>query len=95
VVNYVYCLNAETGKEIWKSSFETSDELRSTPAIDGESVYAFSTEGVLLCLKSKNGRLIWKKDLVKEYDVVTPYYGFAASPAVEDDPLILTANTSG
>jgi outer membrane protein assembly factor BamB len=37
----------------------------------------------------------WKKDLVQEYDVVRPYYGFAASPVIENDLIILTVNNSG
>jgi len=39
--------------------------------------------------------LLWQKDLVAEYGVIQPYYGFAGSPIIEGDTLILTANTSG
>ncbi|MCK5568713.1 MAG: PQQ-binding-like beta-propeller repeat protein, partial [Spirochaetes bacterium] len=34
-------------------------------------------------------------DLVSEYDVVKPYYGFAGSPVIEGELIIITANTSG
>jgi len=95
-INTVYCLNAETGEEIWRHSFEGRyREPQPTPTIDGKYVYALSSTGILLCLKVKNGKLRWKKDLVSEYDVVGPEFGFAGSPVIEGDLIILTANTSG
>ena len=93
----VFCLNAETGKEIWQYPLESiyHPYPQSTPTIDGEFVYALTRKGILLCLKAKNGKLRWKKDLVSEYDIVKPFYEFAASPVIEGDLIILTANTSG
>ena len=91
----VYCLNADTGKETWRKFFNESLDPQSTPAVDGNAVYVLSKKGILLCLNAKNGKLRWKKDLVSEYDVVKPFYGFAGSPVIEGELLILTANTSG
>ena len=91
----IFCLNAETGKEIWRQSFDELSDPQSTPAVDGNAVYVLSKKGILLCLNAKNGKLRWKKDLVSEYDVVKPFYGFAGSSLIEQDLLILTANTSG
>ena len=93
--NIVYCLNAKTGKEIWQYVFNSAQETQSTPCIDGESIYTLSKAGILLCLKANNGKLRWKRDLVSEYDVTKPYYGFAASPVIEGDLIILTANNYG
>ena len=48
----IVCLNAETGKEIWRRVVsENLMEPQATPAIDGEFLYALSKEGLLLCLK--------------------------------------------
>jgi len=96
--NIVYCLNAETGEEVWRYSYESRMSPygpQPTPIVEDKYVYALSTEGVLMCLKVKNGRRRWVKDLVNEYDVVKPYYLFAGSPVIEGDLLIVTANTSG
>ena len=90
----VFCLNAETGREIWRHSLGRRDP-QSTPTIDGNSVYVLSNKGIICCLNAKNGKLRWRKDLVSEYDITKPFYGFAASPVIEGDLLILTANTSG
>jgi outer membrane protein assembly factor BamB len=75
----VYCLNAETGDEIWRYSFKYLTEFQSTPTIEGKYVYALDISGELLCFSAKNGKLRWKKDLITEYDVVRPFYGFAGS----------------
>jgi outer membrane protein assembly factor BamB len=96
--NFVYCLNAETGEEIWRYSYESRSGTfgpQPTPIVEDKYVYALNIEGVLMCLKVKNGKRRWVKDLVNEYDVVEPYYAFSGSPVIEGDLLILTANTSG
>jgi outer membrane protein assembly factor BamB len=91
----VYCFDTDTGEEIWLHPLDSTNDTLATPTTDGKYVYTLDKEGILLCLKAKNGKVRWKKDLVSEYDVTRPFYGFAASPVIEGDLLILTANTSG
>jgi outer membrane protein assembly factor BamB len=91
----VYCLNAETGEEIWLYSFDHRVEFQSTPTLESKLLFAQSIGGELYCWKAKNGKLRWIKDLVSEYDVMQPNYGFAASPLIEGDMIIITANNSG
>ncbi len=93
--NIVFCLNAETGEEIWRHSFESFIYPQATPTIDGKYVYALSKEGILLCLKAKNGKVRWERDLISEYDVTRPTYGFGGSPVIEGDLVILNLNLSG
>jgi outer membrane protein assembly factor BamB len=91
----VFCLNAETGEEIWQYSFENVQDPQSTPTIEGKYIYALGKEGILLCLKAKNGKRRWVKDLVNEYAARAPYYGFAGSPVVAGELVVLTANSAG
>ena len=92
----IYCLNANTGTKIWQKPLEKSvADLNTTPTIAGKYLYALSSEGVLYCLKSKNGKVQWKRDLISEYDVVKPKYGFGGSPVIEGDLVILNLNLSG
>jgi len=92
----VYCLNAQTGEEIWSNSLtESFEDPNTTPTIDGKYVYTLSGTGILYCLKAKNGKVRWKKDLISEYDVVKPRYGFGGSPVIEGDLVILNLNLSG
>ena len=91
----VCCLQADTGETIWGSAFPNKDAPQSPPAIDDSSSYAQDIDGALWCVSIRNGKLLWQKDLVAEYGTTRPYYGFAASPVVEGDLLILTAAASG
>jgi outer membrane protein assembly factor BamB len=91
----VFCFNAETGKEIWQYSFERFCMGYSTPTIDDKYIYILNTEGILVCLKAKNGKLRWKKDLVEEYKTEKIPYGYAGSPVIVDDLIVLNVNSAG
>jgi outer membrane protein assembly factor BamB len=94
--NALYCLNAETGEEIWRHIDEESfRDAQSTPAIDGKHVYSLSGDGIALCLRAKNGKVRWSRNIVEDFGVIRPFYEFAGSPVIEGDLIILTANTSG
>ena len=48
-----------------------------------------------MCLVAKNGNVRWKKDIVNEFQVEEITYGYAGSPVIEGNLLILNVNTSG
>jgi outer membrane protein assembly factor BamB len=54
-----------------------------------------SKEGTLFCTKTKNGKIQWKRNIVNEFQARAPFYGFAGSPVIEGDLIILTTNTAG
>jgi outer membrane protein assembly factor BamB len=93
--NVVYSLDARSGKLLWKYSFESIDHPQSTPAVYGEYVYTLSKNGIMVCLNKKNGSLQWSKDIVKEYAARVPWAGFAGSPIVVGETVVLTANSAG
>jgi len=90
--NYIYCLDAETGNEIWRYTFQSSYDPMSTPLVDGNCVYGLGANGELLCLKTKNGKLLWEKDLNLDFKAWNTTNGWATSPAVEGKLLLLNAN---
>lgn len=91
----VYCLGADNGKIIWKAEYPDFRPPQSTPTVDGTSVYTLSLEGRLSCRDALNGKLRWERNIAEEFGAVMPYYGFAGSPVVEGDLVLLTANTAG
>jgi outer membrane protein assembly factor BamB len=96
IESVLICLNADIGEEIWRRPLEESfRSIYTTPTIEGKYLYAVSSEGVLYCLKSKNGKVRWERDLISEYDVLVPHYGISGSPVIEDDLVILNLNLSG
>jgi len=92
----LYCLNAETGKELWRYEFPTEYEdlyqynngPRCSPVIDGDRVYAYAVDGVLVCCRTADGKLLWQKNLNKEFGVVQNFFGVGSTPVVEGDLVI-------
>jgi outer membrane protein assembly factor BamB len=68
---------------------------QSTPTLDGEFVYVLTKDGFLLCIKAKNGKVQWMRNIVEEFQALAPFYGFAGSPMIAGDLIILTTNASG
>ena len=69
------CLDAKTGKRLWQFSYLSDYEdifgydggPRSSPVIDDDRVYLFGVEGLLHCLNTETGKVIWKVDTAKEF----------------------------
>ena len=50
-----------------------------TPTIADSNVYTFSKQGRAFCLDANDGTVRWQKDLVADYGVRIPRYGFAGA----------------
>ena len=67
----IICLDLD-GKEIWrvtqgpKCDHKKYPGSRSTPVIDGDRLYVTGGEGLVSCHATKDGGLIWKRDMQKE-----------------------------
>jgi outer membrane protein assembly factor BamB len=89
----VYCLNAETGEEVWKYSYKCKQGSwkgpRVAPTVDGDRVYTFSREGHLFCFDAASGNIIWSKSLTKDLNAKPPNHGFACHPFIIDNMMIL------
>lgn len=95
----VYCLNAETGDEEWTYSYSAwAGEYpgpKATPTIDDGRLYTISQDGKLYCFDAANGKVVWNVEMRKDFGLRTPSWGYAGSPVVVDDLLILNAGRSG
>ena len=98
----VYCLDAKTGDTLWTDSYSAPliDYLyeggpSSTPTVDGETVYTLSKHGLLHAYQVKDGKNIWKKNMLSLSDMrKPPTWGFAASPLVFENLLIIEAGAT-
>ncbi len=97
----VLCLQAGTGKILWKHEYDRSYSLsfaggpRTTPTVVDGKVYALGAEGNLWCLDARTGKAIWSVDYVKDYGAKTPIWGFAAHPLVDGDLLYCIVGGEG
>jgi outer membrane protein assembly factor BamB len=83
------------GKEIWASPIGPVRHdggsyagPRSTPTIDGDRLYTLGINGDLVCMSTKDGKIIWRHDLVKEFGGKIPGWGYSESVLV-DGPLVI------
>lgn len=97
----ILCLDESTGKILWKYEYECAYTIsypsgpRTTPAVDGDKVYSLGAEGHLLCLSVEDGRVIWARDLKKDYQIEsTPVWGFTSHPLIDGQKLICLVGAS-
>ena len=95
-------LDAATGRELWLADIARGegysggdtagggDGPRSTPTVSDGKVYVLTPDLVARCLDAETGRLIWKRDLMKQHHGRNIGWNSAASVAV-DGKLVFVA----
>ncbi|MHC4501775.1 MAG: outer membrane protein assembly factor BamB family protein [Planctomycetota bacterium] len=89
------CLGADDGKERWQVSYEAKGKMdysnapRATPAVYDGLVYLLGAFGHLHCVRLDTGRIVWKKNIIREFGAKLPGWGMCAAPLVVDDKLIV------
>jgi len=93
----VTCYDVLTGELLWAHREETRFEEamggpgpRATPTIRDGMVYAMGATGLLHALDLETGKARWRTDLRATQDLRLQEWGFAASPLVVDDLVIVT-----
>ena len=93
----VAAFDAATGRELWRTDLgeaftnEYGDGPRSTPTVDGDLLYAVSARGKVVALKLADGSEVWSLDLPERFSARVPYWGFATSPALAGDLIVIEA----
>jgi outer membrane protein assembly factor BamB len=97
----VWCLDAKNGKPLWRHQYAAKLDPQyyeggpsSTPTIHEGRVYTLSKWGSVYCLDATNGSVVWHHDLWQE-GIRSNRWGFAGSPLVWKDLLILNAGSAG
>jgi outer membrane protein assembly factor BamB len=107
----VVALDAATGRELWFSALnfpkydsggdagtdsnKGGDGPRSTPTIDGDRVYAFSSQLVLNCYEAATGKSVWSRDLIKEHSGRNIQWQNATSPLLDDGMIFVAGGGPG
>jgi outer membrane protein assembly factor BamB len=96
-VDYVTALDAGTGRQQWsvpmgptyRGHGGSDDGPISTPAVDGNDLFALGPHGQLIAIDVRTGRERWRHDLVRDFSASAPTWGFAASPLVVEGKVIV------
>jgi outer membrane protein assembly factor BamB len=93
----VECLEAGTGKTLWKHQDPTSfrdpygynNGPRCSPLLTEDYCYTFGAEGRLLCLNIKDGSVVWRRETSREFEVPEAFFGVGSTPILEGGKLIV------
>jgi outer membrane protein assembly factor BamB len=95
----VACYRVSTGAPVWKHKdaaryWEAHGGAgpRGTPALSGGRVFTFGATGILNALDAKTGAVYWTLNAVKDTKTKDPGWGFASSPLVVDDVVIVASS---
>ena len=93
----IKALDAATGKQLWQHEYPVTYKIsypsgpRCTPTVADGKVYFLGAVGNLICCETDGGKIVWQKDLAKEYDTKPALWGYAAHPVIDGDKLITLA----
>jgi len=95
----VYCFDAASGEQLWSKSYPCDTILqwpgpRATPTVVWNRVYTLGQHGQLHAWDARDGKSVWSVQLAESYNPDVDY-GFAWSPLVMGDHLILSCGRGG
>ncbi len=100
----IYCIDPETGKDLWSESFFSPSEKNnfsggktpfpggptSTPTIHEGRLYTLSRFGHVHCWDTETGKQLWDLEYKKAFpDHTLPTWGYSASPFIDEGRLYL------
>lgn len=96
----ILCLDAATGKELWKNQYASAALTgpasshpgpRSTPAVAEGKVVTFGATAILSCLDANTGKLLWRRENPAN---AFPQFYTGMSPLIVDNLCIVHAGTN-
>jgi outer membrane protein assembly factor BamB len=100
--DWVFCLEAGTGKKVWEQSYPCPLDPKNfeggpcaTPTVADGRIYTFSRKGDLFCLDAAKGTVFWSKNLNGELGLEIPTWGCASSALVEGAMVVVNMGSAG
>jgi outer membrane protein assembly factor BamB len=97
----VLCLDEKDGRVLWTHEYESPYTIsyaagpRATPVVHQGKVYTLGAEGHLHCLEAATGKVLWVRELTKDFAGKTPIWGYAGHPLVDGQKLICLVGGEG
>ncbi|MFO0922216.1 MAG: PQQ-binding-like beta-propeller repeat protein [Pirellulales bacterium] len=93
--DHFVCIDFETGLPLWTFEYPAPGHLdygnspRASALVADPYVVTLGAFGDLHCLDIDSGKVLWKKHLVRDLGGKLPIWGYAASPLVIEDKVII------
>jgi outer membrane protein assembly factor BamB len=98
---FVIAFDIATGKEAWATAHgsafrnDRGDGPRGTPTIDGDRLYALGGNGDLSALDARTGKILWSKNVLREFGGQNIQWGISESPLVLGNKVLVNAGGRG
>jgi outer membrane protein assembly factor BamB len=97
----IYCFDAKTGDQKWRQTYQCQLQPNmyeggpnATPTVHGGKVYTLSKEGHIFCIEAASGKIVWKRH-ASDFGAAPPSWGFAGSPTIVGDLVVLNVGDKG
>ncbi|MDA1234946.1 MAG: PQQ-like beta-propeller repeat protein [Acidobacteria bacterium] len=93
---FLMAFDTSSGAKLWETENGKryldgrGDGPRGTPTIDGDSLYAISGSGNLICAAAETGKTNWQIDLLGQFGARNISWGISESPLIDGDRVIAT-----
>lgn len=99
---FVFALDTHTGEKLWAhrigDSIEEHPRMRwltqRSPTVDGERLYWVTMGGELVCLRTDDGRKVWRRNYPMDFGADRPMWGFCDHPLVDGSRLICSPGSA-
>ncbi len=90
----VRAISLATGKDVWQWTYAVDIRpnhgiTRTVPTVGASLVFSLDPKCRLHALDAKTGKLVWQKDLVKEYKATIPGWYAGQNPLIDGDRVIV------
>ncbi|HNY26591.1 MAG TPA: PQQ-like beta-propeller repeat protein [Candidatus Sumerlaeota bacterium] len=95
----VWALSEKDGQTIWKTRLgpvfnqrtpQSKEGPSCSPTVDGEHLYVEGLAGNVVCLRIKDGGIVWQRSLTQDFGGRVPMWSYRESPLVDGDKVICT-----
>jgi outer membrane protein assembly factor BamB len=92
----VTSLDRASGKPVWSVALGSSGENdrgsgpRGTPTVDGDRVYALSENGDLVCLMVGDGKVVWRRNILRDFAGRNISWLISESPLIDGNRVIIS-----
>lgn len=92
------CISLKDGKDLWAYAYDAPGNAarsgsRNPPTVDSKHVYSVGIMGQFLCVDRKTHQPVWQKDLMKDFSMELPQWGFSQSPVLYKNLVIIAVQS--